>query len=48
MLLPAAGGQGSLPPSDVVEAVMFALQVSANCVPEEITLKAVRPGSSEQ
>eukprot|EP00887_Chlorella_sp_A99_P007591 scaffold28.g7591.t1 len=37
------GDQGSILPEDVAEAVLFCFQVSKNCVPEEIVLKAARP-----
>jgi hypothetical protein len=48
MVLLAGGGQGAVPPSDVVEAALFVFHVSANCVPEEITLKAAQPGAGAQ
>lgn len=38
-----AGGQGAIDPQDVAEAVLLALRVSPNCVPEEIVLKAAMP-----
>ncbi|EFN54113.1 hypothetical protein CHLNCDRAFT_135473 [Chlorella variabilis] len=37
------GGQGAIDPHDVSEAVLLAFRCSANCVPEEIVLKAARP-----
>lgn len=37
------GDQGTITSADVVEAVLFAFRLSSNCVPEEITIKAVQP-----
>ena len=42
-MLCSAGGQGAIDPHDVSEAVLLAFRCSANCVPEEIVLKAARP-----
>ena len=41
-----AGGQGSIDPEDVAEAVLLAFRCSPNCVPEEIILKAASPNGS--
>lgn len=41
----AAGRQGAVAPSDVAEAILFVFRVSPNCVPEEITIKAVQPAA---
>ncbi|EFN53250.1 hypothetical protein CHLNCDRAFT_137162 [Chlorella variabilis] len=40
------GGQGAIAPEDVAEAVLFCFRCSANCVPEEIVLKALKPGKA--
>lgn len=40
-----AGGQGAIEPKDVVEAVLFCFRLSPNAVPEEIVLKALKPGT---
>ncbi|KAI7846140.1 hypothetical protein COHA_000401 [Chlorella ohadii] len=39
-------GQGTISPDDVAQAVLFCFRLSKNAVPEEIVLKAVKPGSS--
>lgn len=41
---PPAGEQGQVDPDDVVESVLLVFRMSKNAVPEEIVLKAVRPG----
>jgi hypothetical protein len=41
----SAGGQGVIDPEDVAEAVLLAFRCSANCVPEEIILKALSPSA---
>ncbi|KAL4435881.1 hypothetical protein ABPG77_000643 [Micractinium sp. CCAP 211/92] len=40
------GGQGAFNPDDVAEAVLFCFRLSKNAVPEEIVLKAVKPGTA--
>jgi hypothetical protein len=40
------GQQGAIDPHDVAEAVLLPFRCSSNCVPEEIVLKAVRPGTA--
>ncbi|KAI3435995.1 hypothetical protein D9Q98_002052 [Chlorella vulgaris] len=40
------GQQGAIDPHDVAEAVLLPFCCSSNCVPEEIVLKAVRPGTA--
>lgn len=40
------GEQGAIDPHDVAEACLLPFRCSANCVPEEIVLKAVHPGTA--
>ncbi|PRW59908.1 acetoin dehydrogenase [Chlorella sorokiniana] len=43
---PLKAGQGAVAPEDVAEAVLLPFRCSANCVPEEIVLKAAQPGNA--
>ncbi|PSC76482.1 reverse transcriptase [Micractinium conductrix] len=40
-------GQGAILPEDVAEAVLFCFRLSKNAVPEEIVLKALKPGTAQ-
>ncbi|KAL4458667.1 hypothetical protein ABPG75_013532 [Micractinium tetrahymenae] len=42
------GGQGAIDPQDIAEAVLLALRVSPNCVPEEINLFRGLGGKQQQ
>eukprot|EP00887_Chlorella_sp_A99_P006576 scaffold3.g6576.t1 len=41
-----AGGQGQVDAADVIESVLLVFRLSKNAVPEELVIKALRPGGA--